>query len=74
MAEVKVELRRKWTQVKLKSIPFLKSLDASFFVRVAIFASVLYGIGLMLKQSKEFMVAVKEEGSSTPNKYSKTFG
>lgn len=39
---MKVELSRKITTAKLRMIPFLKTLDASFFMRVAFFSGILW--------------------------------
>lgn len=74
MEEIKVELSRRITQIKLKTIPFLKTLDLGFFIRVAIFGGIVYFLGFGMANSKDLKVSVKEEGSNSPNKYSKTFG
>ena len=67
-------MSRKVTQFKLKTIPILKTLDLNFFVRLAFFCGVVYLCGQMMSGSQDIKVPVKEEGSSSPNKYSKTFG
>lgn len=41
-------MKRKVTQFKLRVIPFLKTLDLSFFMRLAFFGSLLYGVSRML--------------------------
>lgn len=72
--EVGVELERKVTQIKLKTIPILKTLDLSFFVRLAFFGVVIYSFGSMAQRSSDVMMAVKEDARNSPNKFSKTLG
>lgn len=43
--QIKVDISRKMTLAKLQMIPFLKTLDASFFVRAALFSGVIYYVG-----------------------------
>jgi hypothetical protein len=43
--EIKIEISRRITQIKLKTIPFLKTLDLSFFLRVALFGGIVYILG-----------------------------
>ena len=69
-----MELSRKVTQVKLKVVPFLKTLDLSFFMRLAFFSGIVYMLGKMMSGSHDFKVPIEEEGSNSPNKFSKTFG
>ncbi len=60
--------------MKIKAIPILQSLDLSFFLRLTFFAGIVYFFAFMMTESKEHMVAVKEEARNAPNKFSKTFG
>ena len=69
-----MELSRKVTQVKLKVIPFLKTLDLNFFVRLIFFSGIVYICGKTMSGSQDFKVPIEEEGSNSPNKFSKTFG
>jgi hypothetical protein len=69
-----VELQRKFTQFKLKVVPVLKTFDAGFFVRLALFTGVVYMFGSMAARSSDVMIAVKEDKSNSPNKFSKTLG
>ncbi len=55
--EVKVELSRRVTMIKLKTIPFLKTLDLSFFIRLVFFVGVVYMIEQMVK-GEDVMVPV----------------
>ena len=40
--QIRVDISRKITSAKLQLIPFVKTLDAGFFIRVALFTGVLY--------------------------------
>ena len=69
-----MELSRKVTQVKLKVIPFLKTLDLNFLVRLVFFSGVVYICAKTMGGSQDFKVPIEDEGSNSPNKFSKTFG
>lgn len=71
---MKVELSRRLTYIKLKTLPFLQTLDLSFFVRLFLFFGTIYFASSMLNHSKDHLVMVKEEGKHSANKFSKTFG
>jgi hypothetical protein len=51
MEEIKVELSRRVTQIKLKTIPFLKTLDLSFFLRLAFFGGIVYFLAFGMDKS-----------------------
>ena len=71
--EVKVELRRKLTLFKLKVYPFLRSLNMEFFMRLAIFGGILYGINYATRDTEGVIMTIPE-GTSSATKFSKTLG
>ena len=74
MKQIKVELYRKITLFKLQMLPFIRTLDFSFFVRLALFGGVLYVFGNRFKTLNEERVVCKQEGPDSPTRFSKTFG
>ena len=74
MKQIKVELYRKITLFKLQMLPFIRTLDFSFFARLALFGGVLDVFGNRFKPLNEERVVFKQEGPDSPTRFSKTFG
>ena len=74
MKQIKVELYRKITLFKLQMLPFIRTLDFSFFARLVLFGGVLYVFGNRFKTLNEERVVCKQEGPDSPTRFSKTFG
>ncbi len=72
--QIKIELSRKMTRVKLQLLPFLRSLDMTFFMRLFFFGGVLFLFSNRLKTLESEKVTCKQEGLDSPTRYSKTFG
>ena len=70
---MKVELKRKQTRFMLRVIPFLKTLNADFFIRVVLFGGMLYYALQMMRTASEKVVMLKEPPRNSPTKFSKTF-
>lgn len=62
------------TRYKLSVMPFLKTLDFSFFIRVALFGGILALFSIRLGKTSEERVVCKQEGPESPTRFSKTFG
>jgi hypothetical protein len=63
-----------YTQFKLKALPFISTLDMSFFLRLAFFIGVTAVCVHLTNFLKSDMVSLQGEEVNSPNKYSKTFG
>jgi hypothetical protein len=70
----KVELRRTWVSFKMQTIPFLRTLDASFFARLVFFIGVSYSTLYFAANYGPKRVFVKQDGPDSATRYSKTFG
>lgn len=55
-------------------IPFMRTLDASFFTRLVLFGGICYYACKFMNDFGPKRVLVKQEGPSSPNRFSKTFG
>lgn len=64
------------TFLKLRIVPFLKTLDLSFFARLAFFAGILYYCHLRMKDLPQHLHAVEEsqDDEQISHRFSKTFG
>ena len=59
----------------MRSMPFLNSLlCVDFFARVVLFLGFASFMGYQVRGMGAERVTLKQEGSSSPNRYSKTFG
>ena len=68
------ELKRSFTRLKLQAVPFLRTLNAGFFARLAFFGAVCVTMHRRLEQTKEGRIVVPDEPMDSPTRYSKTFG
>ena len=62
------------TRAKMNLIPFVRTLDVSFFARVVLFSGICYGMCQFMNTFGPKRVLIKQEGPSSPNRFSKTFG
>ncbi|CDW83955.1 UNKNOWN [Stylonychia lemnae] len=72
--EIRVELSRMVTKFKLRSINVLRTLDANFFARFAVFIGLLYYLSRFSKQFEASKQYLAEPDRNSPNRFSKTFG
>jgi hypothetical protein len=73
--EAKMSLLHEWNKIKLRSMPFLKSLICvDFFARVVIFAGITTFVCMQVSGMSAERVHLVQEGTNSPNRYSKTFG
>eukprot|EP00347_Sterkiella_histriomuscorum_P010998 403374136 len=70
---MRVELQRMRTRALVKLVPFLRTLDAGFFMRVAVFSVFMYYAFQALIVTSEKAVKLKEPPRNSANRFSKTF-
>ncbi len=51
--EIKIHFKRMYTQYKIKSMLFVRSLDYSFYLRVLIFGGVVYLVLYQMQSNEE---------------------
>ena len=62
------------TKFMVRVMPFLRSLDLSFFARLTAFVGVLYYALYMIAETNKQSFAINEPPRNSANRYSKTFG
>ena len=73
--EARMELKHGWNQIKLRTIPFLKSLLCfDFFARVVIFFGLTYFVSVQVRGMSDEKKTLQQGALGSPNRYSKTFG
>ena len=74
-AEARAAVARQWRLIKLKSMPFFKSLLCfDFFARLVFFCGLTFFVGVQCRGMNQERVTLHQEAGDSPNRFSKTFG
>lgn len=69
----RIELKRSWTQFKMRMIPFIRTLGPDFYARVVLFSGISYIFWTQMYSTINNRVKLKQEGKNSATRFSKTF-